>query len=72
MSPVQIDMALSIIRLISESIQSRLRDHDELLKLFELAQAEGRDFTDEEVKVWSEKAQQAIKALEDTVQSMDD
>lgn len=63
MNLAQIDLALSVIRLVSDSVQARMRQHDELLDLFNRASEEGRDFTDEEVAVWKAKAEAAIDEL---------
>jgi len=63
MSPTQIDMALSVIRMISNSIQERMKQQNELLNLFETAREENRDFTDEEVALWEAKAKSAIDEL---------
>jgi len=70
MSPAQIDLALSVIRLISNSIQERMKQHNELLELFEKARAEDRDFTIEEVEFFSAKAELALKELEDLVPTL--
>ena len=63
MNLAQIDLALSVIRLVSDSVQSRMKQHDELLDLFNKAGEEGRDFTDEEVAMWKAKAEAAIAEL---------
>jgi nitrogen-specific signal transduction histidine kinase len=70
MTPVQIDMALSVIRLISNSIQERMKQHNELLELFETARAEGRDFTEDEVKLWQAKADHALEELKTLIPNL--
>lgn len=70
MNLAQIDLALSVIRLISDSVQARMRQHDELLDLFNKASEEGRDFTDEEVAVWKAKAEEAIADLGKTIDDL--
>lgn len=64
MSPANVDMALTVIRMVGNSIQERMRQHNELLELFERAREEDRDFTEEEVVLWKTKAADTIKELE--------
>lgn len=71
MSPAQIDMALSVIRMVSNSIQERMRQHNELLELFEKARAENRDFTEEEVALFKAKTEVALKELDDIIGSLE-
>lgn len=70
MTPVQIDLALTVIRLISNSIQERMQQHNELLELFEQARAEDRDFTPAEVAVFEARAEVALKELEDLIPTL--
>ena len=63
MSPTQIDMALSVIRILGNSIQQRMQQQSELVDLFRKATEEDRDFTKEEMQVWKKKAEAAISDL---------
>lgn len=67
MSPTQIDMALSVIRILGNSIQQRMQQQSELVDLFRKAQEEGRDFTKEEMQIWKVKAEAAISDLGDLI-----
>ena len=67
MTPMQVDLALSVIRLASNAIQARMKQHDELLDLFNEASEANRDFTDEEVAMWKAKAEEAITDLDELV-----
>jgi hypothetical protein len=67
MSPTQIDMALSVIRILGNSIQARMQQQSELVDLFRKATEENRDFTKEEMKVWKVKAEAAISDLGDLI-----
>lgn len=65
MSPMQIELALSVIRLLSTSVQERMREHNELLDLFNQATDEGRDLTEEEVAVFEARARAELKKMGD-------
>ena len=67
MSPSQIDMALSVIRILGNSIQTRMQQQSELVDLFRKATEENRDFTKEEMQVWKVKAEAAISDLGDLI-----
>lgn len=67
MSPTQIDMALSVIRILGNSIQQRMQQQSELVDLFRKATEEDRDFTKEEMQVWKKKAEAAISDLGDLI-----
>lgn len=67
MSPTQIDMALSVIRILGNSIQQRMQQQSELVDLFRKATEEDRDFTKEEMQVWKVKAEAAISDLGDLI-----
>lgn len=67
MTPAQIEMALSVILLISNSIQERLKQQNELIELFEKARSENRDFTEEEVALFRAKTELALKELDDLI-----
>jgi nitrogen-specific signal transduction histidine kinase len=70
MNVAQLDLALSVIRLVSDSVQSRMKQHDELMDLFNTALEEGRDFTDAEVALWKTKAEEAISSLDDVIANL--
>ena len=67
MNPSQIDMALSVIRILGNSIQQRMQQQSELVDLFRKATEEDRDFTKEEMQVWKKKAEAAISDLGDLI-----
>lgn len=71
MSPSQIDMALSVIRILGNSIQQRMQQQSQLVDLFRKATEENRDFTKEEMQVWKEKAEAAINDLGDLIPKLD-
>ena len=70
MSPAQVDLALTVLRLLSESIQKRLTQHNELLALFENAQEEGRDFTEEEIAIFKLRSEKALAELEEVIDGL--
>jgi len=63
MTPAHIELALTVIRLISTAVQQRMREHDELLEMFNRATEEGRDLTDEEVALYRAKAEAAMQSM---------
>lgn len=71
MNQTQIDMALSVLRVLGNSIQQRMQQQSELVDLFAKATEENRDFTEEEMKIWKQKAEAAINDLGDLINKMD-
>ena len=63
MTPAHIELALTVIQLVSKAVQSRMREHDELLELFTKATEEGRDLTDDEVALYRAKAEAAVLSM---------
>lgn len=65
MSPAHVQLALEAIKAITNAIQDRMKQHNDITTLFELAIAEDRDFTPEEVEEFRLLALEALnKAAE--------
>lgn len=65
MNATQVEMAISVLQILTNSIQTRLSQQSELIKLFNKANEENRDFTREEMLLWKAKAEAALKDLEE-------
>lgn len=70
MNPVQVELAITVIRTLGAAITQRMNHYNELTELFEKASQEGRDFTEEEVELFASRAEAALSELDEIVSEM--